>query len=248
MSAGRLWSRAPDGGLEGQRGQMVALVDHDQAVVGEERFEIVYRLEALDHCQVDDAGQPSPAAAALTDLLGREAEEGRELRAPLVEQRLAVSEDERRQFALRDERARDHRLAGSGRRDKDAVVVCRQRGDRVRLQRRQLAAEYERQLRSAWSSVVESEPASRLADRVLDLSQEPAWEVEVSQVLLVATDQPRRLMGRESQPLALAEERVVQRGQMLELGQQRGRQVSSGDRQVSADRARDLRRQPLFVR
>ena len=50
---------APDGGLERERGQVVALVDHDQAVVGEERFEIVDRLEALDHRKVDD-----PSASA----------------------------------------------------------------------------------------------------------------------------------------------------------------------------------------
>ena len=53
---------------------MVALVDHDQAVVGEEGVEIVDRFEALDHRQVDDPGQLASAAAFLADLLRGEAE------------------------------------------------------------------------------------------------------------------------------------------------------------------------------
>jgi len=39
----------PDGSLERERGQVVALVDHDQAVAADERIEIVDRFEALDH-------------------------------------------------------------------------------------------------------------------------------------------------------------------------------------------------------
>ena len=65
----------PDGGLEGERRQVVALVDHDQPVAAEERVEVVDRFEALDHREVDDAGQLAPAAAFLADLLGREVEQ-----------------------------------------------------------------------------------------------------------------------------------------------------------------------------
>src|SRR5947209_2585105 len=61
--------RSPNGGLERERGQVVALVDHDQAVLAEERFELVDRLQALDHRQIDDASQLAPAAAFLADLL-----------------------------------------------------------------------------------------------------------------------------------------------------------------------------------
>lgn len=64
----------PDGSFEGERGQVVALVDHDQTVAAEERVEIVDRFEALDHREVDDPGQLAPAAASLADLLRREAE------------------------------------------------------------------------------------------------------------------------------------------------------------------------------
>ena len=57
------------------------------------------------------------------------------------------------------------------------------------------------------------------------------------------SDQPRRLMGAKPQPLALIEERIVQRRQVFELGQQRRREAGSGNREVGADRAPNLRRQ-----
>ena len=71
------------------------------------------------------------------------------------------------------------------------------------------AVKRERQQRVGWSPVVGHEPATRARDRILDLMEQAARKMEVGQVLLVAADQPRRLVGGEPQPLPLVEERVV---------------------------------------
>jgi hypothetical protein len=63
---------------------------------------------------------------------------------PLIEQRLAVGEDQRRQLPFRDQRARDHGLARSGWSDEYAVVVLEHGRHRLLLLRRQLAVELER--------------------------------------------------------------------------------------------------------
>ena len=69
----------------------------------------------------------------------------------------------------------------------------------------------------------------------------------MGEVFLVAADQPRRLVGRETQTLPLVEKRVVERRKMFQLGQERRRQAGSGDRKVGADNAPDLLRQALVA-
>ena len=61
-----------------------------------------------------------------------DAEEHRELGEPLVEELLAVHEDERAPPALRHEVGAEDRLADAGRRDEDAGVVLEE-GARGRL-------------------------------------------------------------------------------------------------------------------
>jgi hypothetical protein len=55
----------PDACLEGDGGEVVAFVDHDLAVDAEERLEVVDRLEALNHREVD---RPFPLPSAATEL------------------------------------------------------------------------------------------------------------------------------------------------------------------------------------
>lgn len=68
----------------------------------------------MDHGQVDHAGGLVAAAAELAKLLGVEVEGAGQLRAPLVQQRLAVRQDQCRQAAGGEDRAAHHGLAGSG--------------------------------------------------------------------------------------------------------------------------------------
>ena len=101
----------------------MALVDHDQAIAAEERFEVVDGLEALNHREVDGSGEFAPSAADLADLFRGESEQRLELCSPLLEERLAVGEDERRKPPRGDHGARDHGLARSRRSDEDTIVV-----------------------------------------------------------------------------------------------------------------------------
>jgi len=71
--------------------------------------------------------------------------------------------------------------------------------------------------------VSDRESAAGRLDGLIELCQEAAREMQMSQVLLVTADQPRSLVSGEAEPLALVEKRVVQRGQVLELGEERWR-------------------------
>ena len=240
MAGGRL----SDVGLERDGRQVVALVDHDQAVVAEERVEVVDGLEALDHREVDDPGEFASSAADLADLFRGESEQRLELCSPLLEERLAVGEDERRQPPRGDRGAGDHGLARSRRGDEDTIVVREHGGQGCLLKRRKRPGESQRQRVVRRAAVVDHEPASGRRDRDVELFAEPARQLQVRQRLVVTADQPRCLMGRESQPLAFVEERVVDRGEVLELGKKCRRQARLRDREVGPDRAADLRRQP----
>ncbi len=187
--------RSPDCVLEGERRQVVAFVDDDESVGAEERSQVVDRLEALDHCQVDDAGQLASAAASLPDLLGRKPEQNLELGAPLVEQWFAVGEDQGRQLPFRDQRACHHGLAAAGRGDEDAALVLEHRRECCLLNRRQFARELERQLLWDRTPILDREAAPGAFNRILELAEQAAREAEMRQVLVVAANQPRRLVG-----------------------------------------------------
>ena len=131
-----------------------------------------------------------------------------------------MCENKRRQLPLRDQRACDHRLSGSGWRDENAVSVREYREHCRRLERGQLAAKLEREQGVVWPAVVGHELATGARDRILNLAKQATREVEVGQVLFVAADQPGRLVGGEPKPLALVEERIVQRGQVFQLCEQ----------------------------
>ena len=74
------------------------------------------------------------------------------------------------------------------------MVVRADRGDGPLLQPRQLAAELHRQPLVGRPLVLGYEPAAGARDRAVELREQAARKVEVGQILLVAPDQPRRLM------------------------------------------------------
>jgi hypothetical protein len=71
----------------------MALVDDDLPVVAEHLLGVV-DPDALDHGEVDDAAPSLATAAELPDHFPGQTEATLELQTPLVEQRLAVDQDE----------------------------------------------------------------------------------------------------------------------------------------------------------
>ncbi len=200
--------------------QVVALVDHDQAVAAEERFEVVDRLEALDHRQVDDPGEFAPSAADLADLLRGESEQRLELCSPLLEQRLAVGEDRASaacRAAISAQAITVLPVPGGATRTPSSFASIGGQGCLLkRRQARRRNSSGSRSCVGRRSSITSRLPAAR--DRIVELLAEAARQLQVRQRLVVTADQPRCLMGRESQPLAFVEERVMDRGEVLELG------------------------------
>src|SRR5690348_1966815 len=81
--------------LERHRREMVAFVDDDLPVAGHEIRHAIVTNQALDHCDVDPAGRVALSSTDLPDLPGVDAQEHGKLRAPLVEQRPSMYEDQR---------------------------------------------------------------------------------------------------------------------------------------------------------
>src|SRR5262249_31586944 len=94
--------------------------------------------EALDHGHVDPASRAALPAPDLANRLRFHAEEQRELRSPLIEQRLTVDQYQRAPPANSREIRADDRLPGSRRCDEHSGVVRKELSHGVLLDRRQL--------------------------------------------------------------------------------------------------------------
>jgi hypothetical protein len=79
--------------------------------------------KALNHGYVESAVGSAFAATDLTDAALIDAEEHRQLRDPLVEERLPVNEDQYATRTLRDQVGAEYRLANAGRTNENADVV-----------------------------------------------------------------------------------------------------------------------------
>lgn len=125
--------------LDGDGRDVVAFVDDDLPVAAEQRDGVFAPGEGLDHRDIDPAAPGLRGRGA--DLRGIEVEEPRQALDPLLKQRAAMDEHERRAPAPRDQRRRHHRLARPGRRDENSRVARGQRVDRDSLISRQRPAE-----------------------------------------------------------------------------------------------------------
>jgi hypothetical protein len=80
-------------------------------VLGDEVFHFFLAMKAPDHRNVDNAGRLRVTAAHLTDLVHRHVQKHRQAFTPLIEELLAMDDNERVDAALRDQPRRDCRLA-----------------------------------------------------------------------------------------------------------------------------------------
>ena len=185
-------------------------------------------------------------AADLADRLRLDAEEERELRAPLIEQRPAVHEDERaavRVAAMRLRRRPSCRRPAGRRRRR-----CRARGERER-------PEPGRRVSSPWKETWIGSPASRLSSRssVTPCSRSnasrsgrhPRGRATCCRQVLGARDDPRRQRRRQPHALLLVELRVLEGGKPLDLVQERRGQAGLLDEEpLREDRPNPRRERP----
>ena len=210
---------------------MVAFIDHYQAVAVQQGRRVIVAGQCLQHGQVDHPGAPAFAAADLADLLGRQREVGAQPLLPLAEQRCPVDQHEYRCDVAGDQRAGHDCLAGSRRGDQYPELMAGHHLHRFLLD---LIAQcpVERQVQPSGHrpGIADFQTAPGFLDDRFRLVQDAAREVDVFKGLLVAAQEPRCLPYREAHPLLLVELGVVQRGQVLQRGQQAGRQPGAPDR------------------
>jgi hypothetical protein len=109
---------------------VVALVDDDVTVAGQQLVERLVASQALDHRDVHLACGLAATAADRPDLVCLEIEELVQVLDPLFEQRLAVDEHERRASPGGDQPSGDHCLADARRCAQDAELVSEHRRPR----------------------------------------------------------------------------------------------------------------------
>jgi len=113
--------------LERDRREMVALVDDDLPVARHEIGDGLLAHQALDHRDVDFAGGVALSGTDLPNLLGVDSQEHGELRAPLVEQRFPVHQDQRAAGTRGHQVRANDGLAEARRRDESAAVARKKR-------------------------------------------------------------------------------------------------------------------------
>ena len=90
---------------------MVALVDHEMFVIGDDVVDLALAHQALDDADIDDTARLAPAAAGLSDRRGGEIEKRREPRDPLFHELEAVDQHQRVGPAGGNDGRGDDRLA-----------------------------------------------------------------------------------------------------------------------------------------
>src|SRR4051812_1216581 len=119
---------------------MVALVDDHVPIACDAVIHLSFADEALDHRHVESASGPTLPAAGHPDTLLLDSEEHRELRHPLIEQRLSVYQHERIAGALRDQVCAQDGLPDSRRRHEDTDIVLQNRARGLLLDGRELSS------------------------------------------------------------------------------------------------------------
>lgn len=127
--------------LEGDGRQMVALINDDMAIVGDEVIYLLLADEALDHGDIESAIELALTPSNPTDALRIEVEEHRQLRHPLLEERFTMNQNQRTAGALCDEVGAEDGLSDPRRADEYAGVMLQKRAGGVLLDGRQLSFE-----------------------------------------------------------------------------------------------------------
>jgi hypothetical protein len=154
---------------------MMALIDNYMAVAGNQVVDYSFADEALNHGHVEMAVGSALTAADLADCALIDTEEHRELRYPLVEERLPVNKDQRATRSLSDQVRSQDSLANAGRSNKHAGVVCEYGPCCLSLRLRQIAFEREIDQLAILTLVVHDEHCAMGAERFLYGRHATTW-------------------------------------------------------------------------
>ena len=211
-----------DGVLEGRGRDVVAFVRNHQPVTCSQLADIGAPGQRL---QRDDINGPAELGPAAAELAGLDAEELADAGPPLVGQRLAVDQDERRCGMLRDQRAGDDCFPRPWRRDQDtllmtarSVTASRCRPVKVPVKVNFCSVPADR------SSVIQA-AACFLRQRRDSVNQAPGQDQAAVDCLVEAVQEPGHVPGGGSHPLPLVEQRITHRGRVPKRSGQAWRQL-----------------------
>lgn len=109
--------------FETLRREVMAFIDDDVPVVGDEVFDDAFANETLDHNDVDLSGEFFASASETSDVLFFEIEELGESLDPLIHELLAMNENEGADSALRDQPRGENGFSEGGGGGKNSGIV-----------------------------------------------------------------------------------------------------------------------------
>ena len=228
--------------LGGDRRDVVALVDHDVPVIGQQLLQVLPACQALHGRDVQTAFWFVPARADDPDLLDGEIKELGQPLDPLLEKRLAVHHHERRAAAGGDQVRRDHCLADPRRRAQHPQLVREHLLRGLGLGVGQLAREPGIELGPVGALVGQLQSYTETVEQFYQRCEAAAGEHEKLALLLEAGDHARRARRGDPQPLTFQEQRVGERREPTHRVQQSGGQSLAAHVQALCERrAEDIR-------
>jgi cobyrinic acid a,c-diamide synthase len=203
---------------------VATLVDDHLAVARDEVIDGSFADEALDHGDIQPTRRIALPNADLADCLGIDAKKHGELGDPLVQERLAVDQDQRGP-ASGCHAVRSHDgLANARRRHEDPDVVSQQRLGGSFLDGCQPSLESQRERLPRVAPILHGQRNAHPAKQRLQLLATPPRQSDVIGEILGAGDHSRGERGRQPEALLLVELGILEGRQALDLVQVRGGQ------------------------
>lgn len=210
-------------------GEVVAFVDDEVAVVGDEVFDHALANEALDDGDVDPAGECFASAAEVSDLFFFELEKLRKALDPLIHELLAVHEDESVDSALRDEPGGENGFSEGGGGGKDPGLVGEHGFPCNRLFGMEGALESEFEWGAGVALVVNAGFDFEFFEEGEDVIEAAAGEGEVLGMVFGAGDDTRFPVRGEAHGLGFVELGVLKGGKTGEGVVERRRELVFGE-------------------
>jgi hypothetical protein len=196
--------------FETLRREMVAFIDDDVSVVGDEVFDDALTDEALDHDDVDLSGEFFASASKASDVFFIEIEELGEPFDPLIHELLAMNEDEGVDSALCDEPGCQNGFSEGGGGGKDTGFVGEQCFSGGFLLGVEGALESCFNGLAGVALVVDLGFDFQLLEECEDFSETATWEGEVERVVFGAGDDTRFVVGGEAHRLRFVEVGILE--------------------------------------